>query len=132
MSSEIGERLRQERHRAGVSALAAAEAMGIARNTLVAVETGRSDLSISQLRCLDALEIDTFFIAHGERVVDFVANHADWHALALLYRLVRDWEQARESRVADARLAPLLEALYPRAAASRDDEVEKLLASLAA
>jgi len=63
----IGERLRSERNRLGLSQPALASALGVGKLTILFYEHGRAPLKVEALTHLDELGFDVLFIATGRR-----------------------------------------------------------------
>lgn len=92
---KLGERLRSERIRLGLTQQQAADAMGIPTVTYRTYESGRSEPPLSSFaRMIDA-GFDAHFVAIGQRLAESFDAHVDWALIVDFARVIANWSTTR-------------------------------------
>lgn len=95
----IGERFRMERLRLGLTQQEMADAVGVARTTVAAGETGLANLMTATLADSSLLGVDVAYVLTGRR-------QGDWQRIARTVRAVekskgRRWRKLTETELAE-------------------------------
>lgn len=89
--ARLGERLREERTRLGLTQAQVAAASGIANPTQVGYEQGRRVPDLHYLTAIEGLGFDQQYVRTGVRLQKGSVDSFDWNHFADVCKLVADW-----------------------------------------
>ena len=133
-NAQIGERLRHERKRLGLSQQMFSEQVGVSRTAQANYELGKTPPDINYMARLGAVGVDVTYVLSGRRSGEVAADLMDWGLHDAILRGIREVAQEEDIDIPFEKEMSMLRLLYRQFASERtvDRSAVRTLLRLAA
>lgn len=95
----FGGRLRNERHRLGLTQVTLAHAGRVSKTTQIAYESGTHFPGVDYLERIGGQGVDLVYLVTGQKTAEFVDGNFNWKLFEEIWRVIEVWESRRKRAV---------------------------------